>query len=471
MKHFKLFTVIALLIMAIPCNAQLTINIRYTAPKGAAKKYVQEMEKSGIAARIRAVEGCIRYDYFFPADDPDGLLLIDEWADQAALDRYHASPMMNEAAALREKYKLGGRQIRMFNPLAPTTVQPEKKTQTMNTTLTPRRQGLAVIASLEAKGDQAGLESALSEALKNGLTISEAKEALSQLYAYTGFPRSLNALGTLQKVLARREAAGIKDNPGQDADTLPADYDALKQGTEVQTQLTGKPFNYDFVPATDYYLKAHLFGDIFARNNLSFSDREIVTVSAISALPGCEPQLVAHVSGARNMGVTDEELRALPSLLEEKVGLAEAERLRGALATVLGDAHTTVQTVDFSVWPKGILNPYGQYFTGNSYLAQLDGGLANVTFEPGCRNNWHIHHRAVQVLICVAGRGWYQEWGKPAVPMTPGTVIAIPAEIKHWHGAAADSWFQHLTYHTAVQEGSSNEWLEPVTDELYQAAK
>ena len=187
MKHFKLFTVIALLIMAIPCNAQLTINIRYTAPKGAAKKYVQEMEKSGIAARIRAVEGCIRYDYFFPADDPDGLLLIDEWADQAALDRYHASPMMNEAAALREKYKLGGRQIRMFNPLAPT-VQPEKKTQTMNTTLTPRRQGLAVIAALEAKGDQTGLETALAEALgiegkAAGINVADAKAILAKLEA------------------------------------------------------------------------------------------------------------------------------------------------------------------------------------------------------------------------------------------------------------------------------------------------
>ena len=101
------------------CNAQLTINIRYTGAEGAARKYVKEMEESGIAARIRAVEGCIRYDYFFPADDPEGLLLIDEWADQAALDRYHASPMMTEAAALREKYGLGGRQIRMFNPLAP----------------------------------------------------------------------------------------------------------------------------------------------------------------------------------------------------------------------------------------------------------------------------------------------------------------------------------------------------------------
>ncbi|MBO5563191.1 MAG: antibiotic biosynthesis monooxygenase [Bacteroidales bacterium] len=101
------------------CNAQLTINIRYSSENGGARKYVEEMESSGIAARIRAVEGCLRYDYFFPADDPDGLLLIDEWVDQEALDRYHSSPMMQEAAALREKYKLGGRQVRMFHPVAP----------------------------------------------------------------------------------------------------------------------------------------------------------------------------------------------------------------------------------------------------------------------------------------------------------------------------------------------------------------
>ena len=111
-----------------------------------------------------------------------------------------------EAAALREKYKLGGRQIRMFNPLV-RNPQSEKTAQTMDIALSPRRQGLAVIAALEAKGDQAGLEKAAAEALDNGLTVSEAKEALSQLYAYTGFPRSLNALGTLQKVLTRREAA------------------------------------------------------------------------------------------------------------------------------------------------------------------------------------------------------------------------------------------------------------------------
>ena len=124
-----------------------------------------------------------------------------------------------------------------------------------------------------------------------------------------------------------------------------------------------------------------------------------------------------------------------------------------------------------SPWPKGEQNPYGKYFIGQSYLADVGGGVMNVTFEPGCRNNWHIHHKQVQVLICVAGRGWYQEWGREAIEMTPGTVIAIPAEVKHWHGAAKDSWFQHLTYHKDVQEGASNEWLEPVTDEVYNLLK
>ncbi len=130
-----------------------------------------------------------------------------------------------------------------------------------------------------------------------------------------------------------------------------------------------------------------------------------------------------------------------------------------------------IQEVDFNVWPKGELNTaYAQYFIGNSYLAPLDaqnGGPVNVTFEPRCRNNWHIHHKSVQVLVCVAGRGWYVEEGKEPQEMRPGTVIAIPAEAKHWHGAAKDSWFQHLTYMTKVEEGASTTWLEPVVDEEY----
>ena len=115
---------------------------------------------------------------------------------------------------------------------------------------------------------------------------------------------------------------------------------------------------------------------------------------------------------------------------------------------------------------------YQQYFIGQSYLNPLTKervSTANVTFEPGCRNNWHIHHAKKgggQLLICVDGEGWYQEEGKPAVEILPGTVIHIPANVKHWHGAAADGWFAHLAFEVPG-ENTSNEWLEPVTDEEY----
>ena len=126
---------------------------------------------------------------------------------------------------------------------------------------------------------------------------------------------------------------------------------------------------------------------------------------------------------------------------------------------------------NLSVFPVGQKNDaFAQYFIGQSYLAPLSleqVPVFNVTFEPGCRNNWHIHHKQVQVLVCVAGRGWYQEWEKPAVELRPGVIIEIPEGVKHWHGAAKDSWFQHLTYHKDVLEGASNEWLEPVSDEIY----
>ena len=115
---------------------------------------------------------------------------------------------------------------------------------------------------------------------------------------------------------------------------------------------------------------------------------------------------------------------------------------------------------------------FAQYFIGQSYLKMLTTervGVGNVTFEPGCRNNWHIHHAAKgggQILICTAGEGWYQEEGKDAVSLTPGTVIVIPPEVKHWHGAKADSWFSHIAVEVPGAE-TSNEWLEPVDDEAY----
>ena len=114
---------------------------------------------------------------------------------------------------------------------------------------------------------------------------------------------------------------------------------------------------------------------------------------------------------------------------------------------------------------------FAQYFSGNSYLQPLAPAVANVTFEPGCRNNWHIHHASKgggQILLCTDGEGWYQEWGKPAQALRPGDAVTIPAGVKHWHGAAKDSWFAHIAI-SVPGENASNEWLEPVSDAEYDA--
>ena len=124
-----------------------------------------------------------------------------------------------------------------------------------------------------------------------------------------------------------------------------------------------------------------------------------------------------------------------------------------------------------SAFPIGEPLPekFSKYFIGQAYLQPLTdkgGPISNVTFEPGCRNNWHIHHKGGQILIVTGGKGWYQEEGKPAQALKPGDVVDIPAEMKHWHGAAADSWFSHLAVEIPA-DGGSTEWCEPVTDEVY----
>lgn len=129
---------------------------------------------------------------------------------------------------------------------------------------------------------------------------------------------------------------------------------------------------------------------------------------------------------------------------------------------------------NISVFPMGEKNgAFAQYFVGQSYLNMLSTErvtIGNVTFEPCCRNNWHIHHKGGQILLCTAGRGYYQEWGKEAQELHPGDVVNIPPEVKHWHGAAKDSWFAHLAVEVPA-EGASNEWLEVVNEEDYEKLK
>ena len=132
---------------------------------------------------------------------------------------------------------------------------------------------------------------------------------------------------------------------------------------------------------------------------------------------------------------------------------------------------------EVSMFPVGGKNEaFSKYFTGQSYLSMLTTkcvAIGNVTFEPGCRNNWHIHHAKSgggQILQCTAGRGYYQEWGKEARELHPGDVVVIPAEVKHWHGAASDSWFAHLAVEVPGED-TANEWCEAVSDEEYSKLK
>ena len=187
--------------------------------------------------------------------------------------------------------------------------------------------------------------------------------------------------------------------------------------------------------------------------------------------------LTYHLQNAKAHGVTKEEIAAIITHATMYVGWPKgwavfrlAKEVWNEEVAPLTEKDRYQNTIFFPIGDPN--DAYAQYFVGQSYLAPLtlqQIPVFNVTFEPGCRNNWHIHHAknaGGQMLICVGGRGYYQEWGKEAVELVPGTVINIPAEVKHWHGAAPDSWFSHLALEIPGAE-ASNEWLEPVSDEDY----
>ena len=221
-----------------------------------------------------------------------------------------------------------------------------------------------------------------------------------------------------------------------------------------------------------------LFGEVWSRNDLlSLRDRSLITVTALISQGITDSSLTHHLQNAKANGITRTEIAEAITHIAFYAGWPKAWaafRLAKDIWAEPDDSASAKAAFQNSmIFPIGGPNTaYARYFIGNSYLAPISSeqvSVANVTFEPGCRNNWHIHHATSgggQMLIGVAGRGWYQEEGKPAVEILPGTVIHIPAEVKHWHGAQADSWFAHLAF-SVPGENTSNEWLEPVTDNEY----
>ena len=246
-------------------------------------------------------------------------------------------------------------------------------------------------------------------------------------------------------------------------------------------QTAGRDQLGDFAPEFARLNDDVLFGEVWSREDkLSLRDRSLVTVVALMAQGLTDSSFKYHLLSAKNNGITKTEIAEILTHAAFYAGWPKAWAAFRMATEVWTD-----ETVDDAkaehensmVFPIGEPNDgFAQYFTGKSYLAPLSAsqvGIFNVTFEPGCRNNWHVHHAdkgGGQILVCVAGRGYYQEWGKPAQELHPGDVVNIPVGVKHWHGAAPDSWFSHLAVEVPGENGS-NEWHEPVTDEVYSTLK
>lgn len=217
-----------------------------------------------------------------------------------------------------------------------------------------------------------------------------------------------------------------------------------------------------------------LFGEVWSREGqLSLKTRSILTISALVSKGLVDSSFQYHIQSARANGVTGGEMAEILTHLAFYAGWPNAwAAFRAAVEVYRDDAGA-----DGGLFGIGQPNEaFAPYFVGRSYLKPLTNPqetvfMANVTFEPGCRNNWHIHRAAKgggQILLCAGGRGWYQEWGREARKLLPGDVVTIPAGVKHWHGAAKDSWFSHVAVE-CPGEGTANEWREPVDEAQYSA--
>ena len=247
------------------------------------------------------------------------------------------------------------------------------------------------------------------------------------------------------------------------------------------TQTAGRDALGNFAPEFAHYNDDILFGENWNNHDIAHKTRCIVTVVALMSSGVTDSSLKFHLENAKKAGVTRKEIAAVITHTAFYAGWPKGWAVFNMAKEVWneesGAEDAKVAHENSMIFPIGKSNDgFARYFIGQSYLTPVSTeqiGIFNVTFEPGCRNNWHIHHAdkgGGQILVGVAGRGYYQEWGKDAVEMKSGDCINIPAGVKHWHGAAPDSWFSHLAVEVPGENGS-NEWLEPVDDEQYGVLK
>lgn len=248
---------------------------------------------------------------------------------------------------------------------------------------------------------------------------------------------------------------------------------------EKIVQTAGRDALGDFAPDFAHFNDDVLFGENWNNTDIDLKTRCIITVVALMSSGITDSSLKYHLENAKAHGVSKSEIAAVITHVAFYAGWPKSWAVFNMAKEVWNEedgfgkggkeAHEAQM-----IFPVGAANDaYAKYFIGQSYLFPVSteqAGIYNVTFEPGCRNNWHIHHAdkgGGQILICVAGRGWYQEWGKDPVEMLPGDCINISPGVKHWHGAAKDSWFSHLAVEVPGENGQC-QWLEEVDDGQYE---
>ena len=245
---------------------------------------------------------------------------------------------------------------------------------------------------------------------------------------------------------------------------------------EKIVQTAGRNALGEFAPDFAHFNDDILFGENWNNTDIDLKTRSIITVVALMSQGVTDNSIRYHIQNAKNHGVSQKEIAAVITHTAFYAGWPHAWAVFNIAKEVYADNDPSDSDRDrFQneiMFPVGEPNPYGDYFVGQSYLAPVSTEqipIYNVTFEPSCRNNWHIHHAKSgggQMLICIGGRGYYQEWGKEARELNPGEIVNIPAEVKHWHGAAKDSWFAHLAIEIQGEE-SSTQWCEAVSDDEY----
>ena len=251
--------------------------------------------------------------------------------------------------------------------------------------------------------------------------------------------------------------------------------------SERIVQTAGRAQLGEFAPMFAHLNDDVLFGEVWNESSLDIKTKCIVTMVSLIASGITDSSVQYHLQNAKNHGVTREEAAAIITHTAMYVGWPKgwaAFRMAQEVWKDDSPARTEKekyqQSLIFSIGEPN--DALAQYFVGQSYLAPISAeliGIFNVTFEPGCRNNWHIHTAKSgggQILVCIGGHGYCQEWGKDAEELVPGSVVHIPTGVKHWHGAAADSWFSHLAVEAPGVE-TGNEWLETVSNADYEKLK